>query len=139
MVNPANSTQHTALADRSRVLDRAECHQLLSERGWGVVSVTEVADARPYAVPVAYAFDGEDIYIAMRRGRKLRALEMYPGLCLTVLDVTHVGKWRSVLVIGKARWLTDAADRARAIRAFVRQQGVGDAMTPIDAARFVGA
>lgn len=140
MINdPPHPTQQSALGGKTRVLERAECHQLLRECGWGVLSVTEVANARPYAVPVAYAFDGEEIYIAITRGRKLRALESHSGLCLTVMDVAAFGQWRSVVVLGNARWLNAAADRAAAVRAFVRQRGVVAATTPTAAARFVAA
>lgn len=128
------------VAAGARELDLAGCHALLRERGWGILSTADAATACPYAVPVAYAIDGDSIYVASGRGRKLRALELNPGLCLTVSDVARMDCWRSVVVIGRARWLTDASGRAAAIRAFVRQRGPdGRRLSPAAAARFVTA
>lgn len=106
----------------ARSLDLAECYALLRERRWGILAVTDAATTRPYAVPVAFALDNDAIYIAVGPGRKLRALESNPGLCLTVTDVEHLDCWRSVVVMGSARWVADEGCRAAAIRAFVRQQ-----------------
>ena len=88
-VTPTTKRPSPALGARVLAID--ECHALLRERGWGILSITEVISARPYAVPVAYAFDGDAIYISVGRGRKLRALENYPGVCISVCDVERGG------------------------------------------------
>lgn len=129
-----------ALAAGTRVLDREGCLAVLGEQVWGVLSVVELTSARPYGVPVAYAFDGEAVYVAVKRGRKLRALEQNPTLCLTVTEVESFERWRSVVVIGTARWLMDAGPRARAIRAFIGQRRPrGGALSATAATRLVAS
>ncbi len=127
----------------SFALDDAGCHSILTEVGWGVLSVVEQeadAESRPYAVPVAYAFDGEGLYVATRRGRKLRALEKHPLFSLTVLQVERFDRWRSVVVTGKPIWLTLPSKRALAIQAFAGQRRPGGLrLTRRDTERLLGA
>ena len=65
-------------ASGSYPLDEARCRAVLRDIGWGVLAAVEgetLPDVHPYSVPVAYAFDGDAIFVATRAGRKLRALE----------------------------------------------------------------
>lgn len=115
-------------ASGSYPLDEARCRAVLRDIGWGVLAAVEgetLPDVHPYSVPVAYAFDGDAIFVATRAGRKLRALEAHPVFSLTVLDVERFDRWRSVLVIGRPMWLEAAPDRALAIRAFAGQRRPG--------------
>jgi nitroimidazol reductase NimA-like FMN-containing flavoprotein (pyridoxamine 5'-phosphate oxidase superfamily)/DNA-binding MarR family transcriptional regulator len=114
-----------------------ECHEVLRECGWGMLSTVEMETASPYTVPVAYAFDGEDVYVATGRGRKLRALERNANVCLTVASVKSLAEWRSVVLMGSASFLSDASSRAAAVRAFARQHRVGGVMSATAAARLI--
>jgi len=107
-----------------RPMSREECSALLRDIGWGVLAVAEphATSAIPVAVPTAYAYDGECIYVAMSSGRKRDALRRNPHLCLTITDVGSLDCWRSVVVIGAPRWIVDDAARARAIAAFAAQR-----------------
>ena len=58
-------------------------------------------------------------------------------VCLTVVDVERFDCWRSVVVIGSARWVSGAAGRTAAIRAFVRQRRPAGALSASAAARLV--
>lgn len=124
-----------------RALDEASCVALLREIGWGVLTVVEQEGrgrAVPIGVPVAYGHDGEALFLAMAPGRKRSALERHPYLCLTVTDVRAFDCWRSVMVIGRARWLADHRERARAVAAFVSQPRFdGRRLTRRDASRLV--
>lgn len=126
---PMNLAPAVAAAARgSYPLDGECCRAVLRDVGWGVLSAVEgdsMADALPFGVPVGYASDGESIYVATRPGRKLRALEAHPVFSLTVVDVERFDRWRSVIVTGRPVWLSDAADRALAIRAFAGQRRPG--------------
>jgi nitroimidazol reductase NimA-like FMN-containing flavoprotein (pyridoxamine 5'-phosphate oxidase superfamily) len=111
---------------------------LLRECGWGVIAVVEESsdNAVPVAVPTAYTVDGERLYLTMTTGRKREALRGNPHLCLTVADVRAFGRWRSVAVMGRARWLEDPTERARAIAAFTAtSRPPGFVLTERDAAR----
>jgi DNA-binding MarR family transcriptional regulator/nitroimidazol reductase NimA-like FMN-containing flavoprotein (pyridoxamine 5'-phosphate oxidase superfamily) len=106
-----------------RRLATDECAQVLREIGWGVLAVTERTGgvAVPIGVPTAYAYDDGRLYLAMTDGRKLRALLWNPNLCLTVADVRSLDAWRSVTVIGRARWLSEGPTHTVAIAAFLAQ------------------
>lgn len=84
-----------------------------------------VADGRPMVIPMAYAFDGERIYL--HGATKTRAMRATPGTpaCLTVTLVdgivcarsgfNHSVNYRSVVVHGTAREVTDPAEFDRAL------------------------
>jgi nitroimidazol reductase NimA-like FMN-containing flavoprotein (pyridoxamine 5'-phosphate oxidase superfamily) len=130
---PADLIEHSAtpIPEEARALLRAT--------GWGVLAVRDAQTRRPYAVPVAYAFDGEAIFVATRPGRKLCALDEDPGACLTIVRVDRFDAWRSVIVTGTAQWVTGAA-RAHAVRAFLAQRRPGGrTFTLRDAARMLDA
>lgn len=131
-----------ATAARRRALSRDDCVAVLREIGWGVLAVAEREHdgAVPIGVPTAYAHDGEHLYIAMVDGRKRRALERNPHVCLTVADVRSLEEWRSVMVVGVPRWLTADDERARAIAAFTAQpRASGQQLSASDAARLTDA
>lgn len=50
-----------ATAGKRRALSPDEVHGALSEIGWGLLATEE--SGQPYAVPIAYGFDGRRIYI----------------------------------------------------------------------------
>lgn len=125
-----------------------ECTALLRAVGWGVLAVAELPPglrrgrwrATPLALPVAYAFHEGVLYVASGPGRKLRALERNPRLCLTVTDVQAFDDWRSVVVIGSARWLGEGGERAAAVCAFAAQHRPGGhTLGPADARRLLTA
>lgn len=94
-------------------LSPAECAELLATQRLCVLSTAD--DGQPYAVPMFYGWDGAVLYIGISEGRKTEVLDANPRLCVTVTEVGAGQSWRSVLVSGRAEWVTDAAERARAI------------------------
>ena len=68
-------TLPTGLPDDPIVTDGVplpeEARALLRATGWGVLAVRDAETRRPYAVPVAYAFDGEAIVVATLADRPL--------------------------------------------------------------------
>lgn len=108
---------------KRRALSPEEVHGALGEIGWGLLATEDMG--QPYAVPIAYGFDGRRIYIGMGPGRKLRTLEVNPRVCLTVTDVASLSDWVSIVITGQVRWLERLPDRARAIRALARQRRSG--------------
>ncbi len=99
------------------VLDLAECVEILSTQR---LCVLATADAnQPYAIPMFYGFDGETLYIGISDGRKTEVLDANPRVCVTVTDVQPGLAWRSVLVTGRAEWVTDDTERANAIQVLI--------------------
>lgn len=132
-----------ANASNARILDDAACRELLREVGWctlAAVDITGAAITRPYAVPVGYGYLDDTLYFASGEGRKLRAIERHPPVCLTITDVETFHRWRSVVVTGRAVPVTSAAGRATVIQAFVKQRRPGNRLlTAGDGTRLLSA
>lgn len=88
-----------------------------------------VADGQPYVIPTAYVRAGEQIYFhGSAASRMLRALASGVEVCVTVtlLDglvlarsaFHHSMNYRSVVILGKARLVTDPAEKWEALRLF---------------------
>ncbi len=110
--------------------DREEVHAIL-DAGY-LCHLGFVRDGRPVVLPTLYARVGERLYVHGSTGsRPLRAAGDDEGLqvCLTVTLVDalvlarsafhHSVNYRSVVVQGLARQVTDPAERARALDAIV--------------------
>jgi nitroimidazol reductase NimA-like FMN-containing flavoprotein (pyridoxamine 5'-phosphate oxidase superfamily) len=104
-----------------RALDIEECAAFVRERRWGVLATS--TDEQPYAVPVAYGWDGESLFVAMNDGLKAQNIERNPRLCFTIADATGIDSgWRSVVAIGRGEWVVDLAGRLYAFDVLRRQQ-----------------
>lgn len=110
-----------------RELADEETRDLLRRAYWGMLAVSD--DGAPYAVPVAYGWDGEHFYVAMGAGRKADALERNPRVCLTVAEVPAGRPWLSAVVQGRIEWVRDPAGWLRAMTTLVWQTD-GEAPRP---------
>ena len=86
-------------------------------------------DGQPYVIPTGYARSGDQIYIhGSAASRMLRALADGIELCVTVTLVDgfvlarsafhHSMNYRSVVVLGHARLVTDPEEKLAALRCF---------------------
>jgi nitroimidazol reductase NimA-like FMN-containing flavoprotein (pyridoxamine 5'-phosphate oxidase superfamily) len=73
-------------------------------------------DGRPYLVPLAYGYDGENIYAHSGPGRKLDFMRAEPRVTFEVDEATAPDRWRSVIVEAGFVEITDPAERDRALR-----------------------
>lgn len=101
-------------------MSMVEASDFLRSHAWGVLST--IGAGRPYAVPVAYAFDGQHLYVATGPGRKAENLDACPAVCVTVPDVIDGNHWQSVVVIGDAHPVDDLLARVRALRLLGRER-----------------
>lgn len=96
-----------------RKLTPDEIRRRIKAAGWAVLAVLE--GARPYAVPMAYGYDGRRFFVASGPGRKRRALEQQPLVCLTILDgPDDEGSGSYVVVLGRATPVSSWFTRLRA-------------------------
>lgn len=109
-------------------LDDAECRDVLANQRLCVLAMVDGDE--PYAVPVYYGFDGETMYLGVAEGRKTSVLDRNPRVCVTVSEPGPRDSWRSVLVAGVARAITDADERACAIDVMMRHNRRDDRATP---------
>jgi hypothetical protein len=124
---PTERTQVRRLPKRA-VYDKAQVCSIL-DAGY-VCHVGFAVDGQPYAIPTGYARSRDRIYIhGSTASRMLRALEQGADVCLTVtlLDgfvlarsaFHHSMNYRSVVVFGRARLVTDPGEKLEALRAVV--------------------
>jgi nitroimidazol reductase NimA-like FMN-containing flavoprotein (pyridoxamine 5'-phosphate oxidase superfamily) len=125
-------TERTQVRRRSQrgVYDKAQVHAILDE-GF-ICHVGFVLDGQPFVIPTAYARSGEQIYIhGSPASRLMKGTERGKEdieLCLTVTLVDglvlarsafHTSiNYRSVVVLGKARQVTDLIEKWQALRCF---------------------
>ncbi len=123
---PTPRTQVKRLAKRA-VYDKTQVHSILDEGYFCHLGF--VVDGQPYVIPTGYARVGEHIYIhGSAASRMLRTVEAGVDICVTVTLVDglvlarsafhHSVNYRSVVVLGKARLVTDPAEKVEALRSF---------------------
>jgi nitroimidazol reductase NimA-like FMN-containing flavoprotein (pyridoxamine 5'-phosphate oxidase superfamily) len=123
---PTLRTQLRRLPKRG-VFDKEQVHSILDEGFFCHVGF--VVDGQPYVIPTGYARLGDQIYIhGSAASRMLRSLDKGIDVCVTVtlLDgfvlarsaFHHSMNYRSVVVLGKARLVTDPQEKLEALRSF---------------------
>ncbi len=109
------------------VYDKAQVHTILDE-GF-ICHVGFAVDGQPFVVPTGYARAGDQVYIhGSAASRMLRTLDAGVNLCFTVTLVDgfvlarsafhHSMNYRSVVVLGMARLVTEPAEKTEALRRF---------------------
>jgi len=123
---PTDRTQVKRLPKRG-VYSRDEIYAILDE---GFVCHVGFVDAgQPYVIPTNYARRGDEILLhGSAASRMLRGLETGIDVCVTVTLVDglvlarsafhHSVNYRSVVILGKARLVSDPAAKRDALRCF---------------------
>jgi uncharacterized protein len=130
---PTDRTEVRRLEKRA-VYDKAQIYAILDE-GY-VCHVGFVAGGQPYVIPTLYARAGNQIYIhGSPASRMLHTLEQGADVCLTVTLVDglvlassachHSMNYRSVVVFGKARPVTDPDEKMEALRTLTNHVAPG--------------
>src|SRR6266702_3842309 len=109
------------------VYDKGEVYAILDE-GY-LCHVGFAIDGQPYVIPTGYARLGDEIFLhGSAASRMLRALGDGIDVCVTVTLVDgfvlsrsafhHSMNYRSVVMLGRARVVTDPAEKMTAMRCF---------------------
>jgi nitroimidazol reductase NimA-like FMN-containing flavoprotein (pyridoxamine 5'-phosphate oxidase superfamily) len=112
------------------VFDRAALYAILDE-GF-VCHIAFAVDGQPYAIPTGYARLGDALYLhGSAASRMVRQLSVGLEVCVTVTLVDglvlarsafhHSMNYRSAVVLGRARLVTDRDEKYAALRAFTNQ------------------
>src|ERR1700722_14198931 len=118
-------TERTQVVRRSQrgVYDKPQVHAILGE-GF-ICHVGFVLDGRPFVIPTAYARSGEQIYIhGAPASRLMKSMEVDVCLTVTLVDGLVLARsafhtsinYRSVVVLGKARLVSDVIEKWQALR-----------------------
>jgi len=97
-----------------QVMSNKEIAEVLERVGYGHLACAR--NNRPYVVPIHYVYDGQSIYIYTTEGRKTEIISDNPQVCLQVEEVVDNDDWRSVIVHGEARKITDRKDLEKVIK-----------------------
>lgn len=109
------------------VYNRRDIESILDE-GF-VCHVAFVVDGQPHLIPTAYGRSGEQLYIhGSAASHMVRSLAQGIDVCVTVTLVDglvlarsafrHSLNYRSVVVVGRARLVTDPREKMEALRCF---------------------
>ena len=110
--------------------DRATIHAILDEAL--ICHLGFVHDGQPFVIPTLHARKGDEVLIhGSAASRALRTLAEGARLCLTATLIDglvlarsafhHSVNYRSVVLLGQARLLEDAADKDAALEAFTEK------------------
>src|SRR5215470_1855729 len=123
---PTERTQVKRLPKRGKY-DRETVYKIL-DAGF-VCHVGFTVDGQPFVIPTNYGRSGDLLYLhGSAASRMLRTLSGGVPVCVTVTHVDglvlarsafhHSVNYRSVMVLGRARVVEDAAEKTEALRLF---------------------
>ncbi len=125
MYTPTARTKLRRLPERG-AYDRGTVHAILDE---GVIChVGFVVDGQPYALPTGYTRVGETLYLHGSTGSRLGlrpdmdvcvTVTLLDGIVLARAAFHHSFQYRSVMVLGRTRLVTDFEEKDAALRALV--------------------
>lgn len=111
-----------------KTLERTEIDTFLKNRKVGLLSLE--GDRQPYAIPLAYAYDGNDIYLTMGgQGRKMNCIAQNKRACFVVYWVPEdFGlanmTWTSVICDGELQQVTEEEQLRHAVRTAENHMGL---------------
>ena len=130
---------YPAMRRKKQALDPAACGAILQAGTSGVLALSG-ADGQPYAVPLSYVYHAGKIYFhCAKAGHKLDLLGQNPKASFCVIGQDRVAPakyttlYRSVIVFGTVRELTDPAEKRAAIDALARRYAPDEPAESIDA------
>ena len=89
-------------------MGQTEIHELLSKINYGHLGF--IHEGKPYVMPMHYYVEDSDIYLFTTVGMKTHDIDADPDICLQVEEIHSPTHWRSVIVTGQAKHLTDKQD-----------------------------
>ena len=124
---------------KKQALDPAACDAILQAGTSGVLALSG-ADGQPYAVPLSYVYHAGKLYFhCAKAGYKLDLLAQNPKASFCVIGQDQVvpekytTHFRSVIVFGTVRELTDPAEKRAAIEALARRYAPDEPAESVDA------
>ncbi len=100
-------------------MSSTEIYELLNKIGYGHLGF--IHEGKPYVMPMHYYLEHEDIYMFTTEGMKTHDIDASPEICLQVEEIINDPlHWRSVIVSGQAKRLTEKADIER-VRKLIKE------------------
>jgi uncharacterized protein len=96
-----------------------EIYELLRKIGYGHLGF--IHEGKPYVMPMHYYLEGEEIYLFTTEGMKTHDIDASPEICLQIEEIINDPlHWRSVIVAGQAKRLTEKLDIER-VRKLIKE------------------
>lgn len=92
-----------------REMDRSDCIALLSSSRLARLACSK--DNIPYVVPISFRYVDGHILSVSRPGQKIEWMRSNAHVCLEVDQISHKRQWKSLVVHGLFRELTDTDER----------------------------
>ena len=112
-----------------RDLTKAEIEEFLTSQKVGLLALND--GERSYAVPLAYYYDDDTIYLTMaKKGRKGRCIDTNTNVCFTVYWIPEgfgalgTMSWKSVICDGVLERITEPDDITHAVRTGEKRMGM---------------
>jgi nitroimidazol reductase NimA-like FMN-containing flavoprotein (pyridoxamine 5'-phosphate oxidase superfamily) len=86
-------------------LTKEQISNLLSSQMIGRIACCDIQ--KPYIVPIAYAYDGKDIYCQTTEGKKVQYMRENPNICFQIDFSNSISNWQSIIVYGKFEELAE--------------------------------
>jgi uncharacterized protein len=100
-------------------MSSTEIYELLNKISYGHLGF--IHEGKPYVMPMHYYLEHEDIYMFTTEGMKTHDIDASPEICLQVEEIINDPlHWRSVIVSGQAKRLTEKADIER-VRKLIKE------------------
>jgi uncharacterized protein len=90
----------------------ADCYGIINKQFVG--RLASCAKDQPYVVPVQYVASGGLLYSFSLPGRKIDNMRQNPNVCLQVDELQDHRHWKSVIIEGRYRELSEVDDCQRA-------------------------
>lgn len=122
---------YRSMRRKKQEISEEACRVVLSEATSGVLALCG-ADNQPYAVPMSYVYDGNSIYFhSALEGHKIDVIGENPRAsfcvvaCDRVVPEEFTTYFRSVIVFGNIRIITDYDDKMKALRKLATKYSPG--------------
>jgi len=105
-----------------------EIRNFLKNQKIGILSLSEKNSS--YAIPLAYSYDGENIYLTMgQSGRKMECIKNNKNVCFVVYLMSPnpeggMPTWESIICNGVLEHLTDPENLEKAVRSGEKHMGM---------------
>jgi uncharacterized protein len=116
---------------KNQELAREEAIRILHARPTGILAVTG-DDGYPYTVPLNYVFSDDKLFFhCAREGHKIDSIRKNDKVAFCVIENDEVvpkalaTKYRSVVVFGRARILTDDIEKRHALERLIEKYSPG--------------
>ena len=117
---------------KRQALSREEVSSVLYRGTSGVLALSG-DDNYPYAVPISYVYDGENIYFhCAKSGHKLELIRQNPKASFCVVDQDQIVPeefttyFRSVIAFGRIRIVEAPAEKRRSVELLARKYAPAD-------------